>query len=326
MNIPQQLIAAYGALVPTLKAVESRVSETLLSYSRDRLLPFVARVKTIESAAEKIETGRYRSFSEIDDLVAFTLVVPTLKEDEEAISYCQNVFRISDIKLRSSAKKSPDVFRFDATRMYGFLARPQGSELDDNISIYDIKFEIQIRTAFEHAWIVATHPLTYKTDDVNWKRSRLAAQLKASTEQLDLAVLQFESLAQGIVEAPWPEFQEKQKVIKLIVQLRAENVIPIEAQPKDLSRFADNLIRLFDASKTNVNVDGALHEIEAGLRGFSADTFPMSASLLQVCIGVLCRNGTVAGPFSRYSCHITEQLVQLFPDARSLSPVFRYGA
>ena len=64
---------------------------------------------------------------------------------------------------------------------------------------------------------------------------------------------------------------------------------------------------------------------EAGLREFSSETFPRSASLLQVCMGILCKSGLLSGPLQKYSCHVTEHLAQLFPEVRALSPIFEYS-
>jgi ppGpp synthetase/RelA/SpoT-type nucleotidyltranferase len=325
VNIPQSLISLYAELTPVLKIVDERVSQTLSAYARHRLLPFISRIKTIESAAEKIETGRYRSFEEIDDLVAFTLVIPTLQHEEEAISYCRNIFAISSERKRTLAKKSSDSFRFDTTRLYGHLQKPDGIESSGGFTIYDVIFEIQIRTAFEHAWIVSTHPLTYKTNPIDWKRFRLAAQLKASAEQLDLAIGSFDVLASSIAESPWPEIQQKIRVVELIQGLVGDGIIPAEATPKDMSRFAENLISLLQASKKKSEFNSALNELDIELRKLTAATFPRSASILQVCMGLLCSRGIITGPLQRYTCHVTEQLAQLYPEVRSLSPVFDYG-
>jgi hypothetical protein len=324
VNIPQPLIKAYGELVPYLQGVERRLTDALRPYAQSNLLPLIVRVKTIESAAEKIETGRYGSFVEIDDLVACTMVIPNLAHEEAALNYCNRVFRIVEVKRRSATRKSPEVFRFDATRLYGFVSTPEGLESGASASIFNIKFEIQIRTAFEHAWIVSTHPLTYKSDRIDWRRFRLAAQIKSATEQLDLSIVQFEQLAAGINESPWPELKEKQQIVDLIERLNEDRVIPSEAGPKDMTRFAENLISMLRASKKKVKMDEALSELNTRLRGLTEDSFPRSASLLQICMGMLCQSGLLSGPLQKYSCHVTEQLVQLFPEVRALTPVFRY--
>jgi hypothetical protein len=323
VNIPQPLIKAYGELAPYLQEIERRVTNSLRPYAQSNLLPLVARIKTIESAAEKIETGRYSSFEELDDLVACTMVIPNLPLEEAALSYCSRVFRIVDVKRRSSTRKSPESFRFDTTRLYGFINMPEGLEVGSSL-IFSIKFEIQIRTAFEHAWIVSTHPLTYKSGSVDRRRSRLAAQIKSATEQLDLSIVQFEQLAAAISESPWPELKERQQVVDLIERLNSDGVIPGEAGPKDMTRFAENLTSMIRASKKKIRLEDALHELNARLRGFTEESFPRSASLLQICMGVLCQGGILSGPLQKYSCHVTEQLVQLFPEVRTLTPVFKY--
>ena len=201
---------------------------------------------------------------------------------------------------------------------------PEGFEVGTSSSIFNIKFEIQIRTAFEHAWIVSTHPLTYKSDSIDWKRFRLAAQIKSATEQLDLSIVQFEQLAAAISESPWPELKEKQQVVDLIERLNSDGVIPSEAGPKDMTRFAENLISMIRASKRKIRLEDALSELNTRLRAFTEETFPRSASLLQICMGMLCQSGILSGPLQKYSCHVTEQLVHLFPEVRALTPVFKY--
>jgi len=324
MNIPQPLIAAYGALSPHLQIVQKRITDTLRPYSEEHLLPTISRIKTIESAAEKIETRRYRPFKEIDDLVACTMVIPNLPHEESAVQYCSQVFDIMDVKRRASTQKSPELFRFDSTRLYGHIIRPDGLESGAAGTIFEITFEIQLRTAFEHAWIVSTHPLTYKADKIDWKRFRLAAQIKAAAEQLDLSIVQFEQLASAISESPWPELQQKRKVVNLVERLSREEVIPTEASPKDMTRFADNLISLIRSSKRKISAEQAISALDASLRAYTAETFPRSISLLQVCMGVLCRSGLLSGPLQRYSCHVTDSLAQLFPEVQALTPVFQY--
>jgi hypothetical protein len=170
-----------------------------------------------------------------------------------------------------------------------------------------------------------TRRLTYKTDVIDWRRFRLAAQLKASAEQLDLSILQFEQLASAISEAPWPEIQMRREIVQLIGRLGRDAIIPSEANPKDMSRFADNLVGLLKASKKKINIGHAITELEEKLRTFTAETFPRSASLLQVCMGVLCEHGLLSGPLQKYSCHITDHLVEIFPGVSELTPVFDYG-
>ena len=71
-------------------------------------------------------------------------------------------------------------------------------------SINKISFEVQIRTAFDPAWVVTTHALSYKSSVVDWKQQRLAAELKATAEKMDLLILAFQEASLKIEESRWP--------------------------------------------------------------------------------------------------------------------------
>ena len=89
------------------------------------------------------------------------------------------------------------------------LTRPtkngQGIDLNNQLNIYNITFEIQVKSAFEHAWAVSTHDLVYKSPEIDWKRLRLAAQIKANVEQLDTLILAFEQTSAIIQENHSPD-------------------------------------------------------------------------------------------------------------------------
>ena len=96
----------------------------------------------------------------------------------------------------------------DASRFYGRL-RPSAAERDPRID--GIQFEIQVQTAFEHAWVAVTHDGVYKGGVVDWRRQRLAASLKAAVEQIDLMVVGFENVVGEIALHDWeaPELRQK---------------------------------------------------------------------------------------------------------------------
>ena len=120
--------------------------------------------------------------------------------------------------------KPPDVFRFDATRCYCRIrhAEPE-PELEPRA--FEITFEIQIKTAFEHAWSVVTHDLVYKTDDISWTKRRLAAQLKAMVEQIDEALVDnFERVAGDVPGTSDPETAAMAKASTILTALRADGL------------------------------------------------------------------------------------------------------
>ncbi len=88
--------------------------------------------------------------------------------------------------------KNADSFPFDDLRLY--CARGNdGSRPPEPID--NVIFEVQVKTFLQHAWGIATHDLSYKTEDVRWGKDRIASHLKAAVEFAELSIQQAESLS-----------------------------------------------------------------------------------------------------------------------------------
>jgi hypothetical protein len=66
--------------------------------------------------------------------------------------------------------------------------------------------------AIDHAWIVTTDALSYKAPLIDWKQQRLAAELKATTEKMDLLIAAFHETSVRVQESPWPEIDAKKAI------------------------------------------------------------------------------------------------------------------
>ena len=84
---------------------------------------------------------------------------------------------------------------------------------------------------------------------VDWRRLRLAAQLKAAVEQLDSLVLAFEESVGHIESHHWPEIAARTKIVDFYTKLVEDGKIPHELAPKDWSRFAENVWNLLRATR-----------------------------------------------------------------------------
>jgi len=204
MIYPPILDRQYQQYHPLVEEAAKQVKSTMLIFCDHKGYALTSRIKTIESVAEKIETGRFKKWSELNDLFACTVIIPSLSQEQEVIKFCQDTFDVKKIVKRGQNKKSPDTFIFDSTRVYAQLRRVEDPNLDNLLSIFDILFEIQIKSAFEHAWAVSTHDLVYKSAEIDWKKLRLAAQIKATVEQLDTMIMAFEQIASTIQEHEYP--------------------------------------------------------------------------------------------------------------------------
>lgn len=330
MIIARSIEEQYVNIIELVKIVDSKVKASIVSYCENKGYLFEGRIKTLESVAEKIESGRYKNWQKIDDLYACTIVVPLLSDEDTVIDFLRSTFTKKRLLKRVSVPKSPDVFRFDSTRFVGHLKMPPGLDVVQGLSIYDIHFEVQIKSVFEYAWSKTTHALAYKSDRVDWKRLRLAAQLKATVEQLDMLILGFDNAKDLVGEGSWPSIQDKQDIQGFFARNVESGLIPSEVIPKDWSRFSDNVYRVlqglqgerpgFQYSKRLTNLTSSLEVIQTYITRFSADKFPRSISLFQVVVGTLLPlNGFNS---EDYFVAITDEVEALFPNAAGIEHKF----
>jgi ppGpp synthetase/RelA/SpoT-type nucleotidyltranferase len=330
MIIPTRLQQRFNNISPYLERTSDTVGATVSYFCSIHEFAYIYRIKTLDSLAEKIETGRFERWSDIDDLFACTIIIPNLSYEEIVIKFLKTTFCEVDLKRRGTTLKAPDVFRFDSTRFIGKLTPREG---DEKNPIFNIKFEVQIRTAFEHAWIAATHPLTYKSEKIDWKRYRLTAQLKAVVEQMDMLVMGFDQASEFISENAWPEIESKQTIIKQIKNAFLENQLREELEPKDWTRFSDNVYSMLTATneaqemrpiKRYKYVEAGLKIIINELDEFEPSQVPISISLVQLIFGILSKHKFLEPPLSGYVPIITNELLTFYPSVEIFEKSFLF--
>lgn len=321
MIIPQEIVRNYNFLKPYFIKVKEILDQTLINYSSQNHFAYSSRVKELDSLAEKIESGRYEDWNSVDDYIGAVIIVPSIKYESIILKFLESSFIKVQLKKRGSSLKSSDVFRFDATRFIGKLRQVDKIEI-----INTVNFEVQIRTAFEHAWSVTTHDLAYKSKTIDWKILRLAAQLKSSVEQLDMITLGAYDIKNSIQEHKWPETEVKLKICLYFDKMFEENIIPNELKPKDMSRFAENIFTLLKKPlsgikpfKWTTQVNKNLNSIENHLKTYSKSDFPMSLSLYQICYGILIKDGVISEDFSKnHPFHKSDIFNIVFPECTNL--------
>jgi ppGpp synthetase/RelA/SpoT-type nucleotidyltranferase len=326
MIYPSILERKYNEYYPFLEETAKQVKSILVNFCEVNGYAFSSRIKTIESLAEKIETGRFKSWSNLDDLFACTIIIPNLLHEKEVTKFCKDIFQIEKTTKRGQNPKSPDTFKFDSTRIYAKLRRSEEISNSELLNIYDITFEIQIKSAFEHAWSVSTHNLVYKNDEIDWKKLRLAAQIKANVEQLDTLILAFEQMSNIITECDDSDLKIKRNLSIEINKLFESNKIPAELRPKDMNRFCDNLCRLFPLENRKHKIAASIQAITQEIDATSNNKIPRSISLFQYFLAVLIENNIVEFPIQKYYFHVTEEFELLYPNIRTDNEsIFRYG-
>ena len=323
--IPASVLQKHKYMRPYLDTLEQHVRDVVAGYCARRGYAYAGRAKRSESLAEKIETGRFAKWSDLDDLFACTIVIPTLTDESEVLEFLKSAFTEARLRRRGSTRKDPAVFRFDTTR---FIGRLRPSDIERNPVLTATSFEVQVRTAFEHAWSVTTHALTYKADQVDWRHLRLTAQLRSAIEQLDLVVSGFEQTASFIAEQKWPRIQAYQAIQdRFLVHVQAGRV-PREVVPDSWTRFCDNLYSLILSGvarrpKDPISlVNTALDAIDAEITESGGVSFPRSISLLQFCLGSLTKRGVLTAALHGYVPLLTDELLDLFPNSGVLGDRF----
>jgi len=326
MIVPGSLKRRYDFVQPHVAEVGQRVRDVVLGFCESRGFASLWRIKSAESLAEKVETGRYSRWAEVDDLFACSIIVPSVGDEPDVLQFLEHQFVTSTVRRRGTTLKDPAIFRFDATRFIGRLQPRSGLAGD----LHQISFEVQVRTAFEHAWAVATHPLVYKGRVVDWRNARLAAQMKALVEQLDQLVAKPTQAVEAISLQSWPDVAARDEIVRGFLQFESEGLLPPECLPASWVRFSENLLGFLKAAA----VRGARKPEPAGLvrahlplvrrelEESKSEGYPLSLSLMQFCIGSYTKHHGVPQRLDRYHPFVTDEVRNFFPLVAKLPEVF----
>ncbi len=325
MVIANIIERAHSQSIEHIKFLRTRVNDVLRPYCEKENFPYISRIKSLESISDKVETGRYKSWNDLDDLFAATIIIPNLNKESEVIKFLKINFDMTNIKKRGSTLKSPETFSFNSTRFIGKLK--QTYAIDPQL--LKLNFEVQIKTAFEYAWAIATHSFTYKTNKIEWNKLRLSAQLMASVEQLDMLINGSEDVCKHITKHKWAQIEYKTKILNFFTDLVKKKMIPEESIPSNLNRFSDNILNLlgYDYNNPKYNskpIDEMLSKIEEKINSCNNESiFPRSISLFQFILGVTLTNEIFNANSDKYTLLITDDLEKIFPEIKKISKKFK---
>lgn len=242
MKISSSIRSHYDEQVPVYQSIEQAV-KLLFPASLSDVWHFEGRIKSLESYAQKLETGQVEP-SALEDFYACTLVVPTLDDLAEAEALISSKFLIQRRKPSTStvAQGGPFEFPFDHIRVYAKLRVPLGM---DSGPVFEREFEIQVKTFLQHAWSIATHDLTYKATEVSWGTERVAAQVKAMLEAAEVSIVQAKDLA-GSSNVLLSRVDPKTTDLIHAVDALRTNFSSVDL-PADVKRLASNSLALLHA-------------------------------------------------------------------------------
>lgn len=265
MKIVKSIQELYNKEIEFYKILKLK-ADTLIISQKDERWHYESRIKKIESFSMKIETGRFNQNQIFEDYFAATIVVKNLNEIKSAEKLLKRNFTIHERRPTSTnfTHKDSFSFPFDDLRLYLSLKDNQTGEFAQHI--YNLKFEVQIKTFLQHAWTIATHDLIYKSDKINWAKERVAYQVKAALEQAEVTISGIEELSK------LTELAKENKEVKKVNQLISTilNHWKKEDLPIDRRRLAQNILGFIDAIGISIQeLDEILKSETAAKKGTS---------------------------------------------------------
>lgn len=203
------------------------------------------------------------------------------------LEFLDGAFVSEAIKGRGVAQKPAEVFRFDAPRFIGRLGDQQA--LGRLPGVDEILFEVQVLTALEYAWQVATHDQVFKGERVDWRRERLAAELKATVEQADTLIASFDAAASAIAASPFPATERRALVVGFCLEQIEVGTIAEHLAPTSWVRFGDNVVNLvsgYARQEQDAELRLVLNEVE---RLTTEEPPPLAGSLFQLFVAAVFR-------------------------------------
>ena len=229
------------------KQIQNFFSNLVVPKLREQGWVVEHRLKTVESVAEKIETGRFDKWSRIDDIFAATVVVPDPGEEERALVVLKGLLGkpIEERKRETTGFGGSSSFGFSSPRYIFSAPEEWRSKLAD--SRKHLNFEVQIPTILEWAWLKLTHDFAYKGAEFDSSAFRTASMIKANFEQVEwLLSLQKDSSSELGYKRSKRELA-KEYVVEQTERLFSDGLLKDVQRPLSMNRFADNIYALVES-------------------------------------------------------------------------------
>ncbi|HEY0638433.1 MAG TPA: hypothetical protein VGD67_12365 [Pseudonocardiaceae bacterium] len=176
---------AYESLA---RKLEDLIQELLKDAGID-VIQVESRAKTVESFEGKLRRKSYADpLAEMTDLVGLRVITYYIEDVDEVEKILRAEFTVDEENsLDKAAQMDPDRFGY-LSRHFVVQLGASRSGLAEWRQYRDIKAEVQVRTALQHAWAAVNHKLEYKSSDevpAQLRRglSRLSALFELADEQ-----------------------------------------------------------------------------------------------------------------------------------------------
>jgi ppGpp synthetase/RelA/SpoT-type nucleotidyltranferase len=202
-----ELMEQFGRLQPTLQKLRRSVLERLeqaLARQDIEIAGIESRIKTEKSLAGKLELKgtKYRTITDITDLVGMRVITFYTDDVDKVAAIAQHSFSID-------WDKSVDKRQLLKTNSFGYNSLHYICRITDDEELASVAFELQIRTALQHAWSSIEHDIGYKNvvklpEELRRQFGRLAGTLELVDDEfsrLRTVMTDYRRKMQALVES-----------------------------------------------------------------------------------------------------------------------------
>lgn len=239
MRVPGSFTLAYREQEATAQRLQYLAGRRLRGVCGDNKWLFDDRIKKEESAFAKLQLSSFKRISDVHDFYAAVVVVPTPAELSAAVATLKATFPTTKVVRRTVG--DPRTFSYDDIHVLVTLGKTAPAE---PAAVKDRLFEVQVRTGLQFAWWRATHDTIYKGGEKSWRLSRIASQVRASLELLDMVLSDLRKAARLRAEQKASEDKAFAAVAKSLERW------PPARRPSDVLRFFNAIAELAKAADT----------------------------------------------------------------------------
>jgi len=182
--IKEMIIAKLPVYFRAMKKVELELSNFITDEEKNskKIIEICSRVKTIESIQEKVyrkSICQFDVFERFDDIAGVRCTCEFLSDVYDVLEYIQKnpLFHVCSVE---------DKILYPSREGYRGIHVIVTTDVFYHGSVYEnVKVEMQLRTAFQNAWSMKTHQLTYKQESISDEMTKAMREMSDALKAAD---------------------------------------------------------------------------------------------------------------------------------------------
>src|SRR5260370_2134976 len=227
----------YQAIIPLAARFADALNEQLSQLLENKRISLSfriqQRVKTWASVAEKIKrlSLSLSTINDLNDLVGLRLVLPFIRDIDTVCQLISSNFKVVE---QYDTQKRLREDQFGYASVHFIIQLPESWLIVPKLNcMRGLRAEVQVRTAGQHLWAVASHILQYKhekavPESIRRAIHRLSAVLETVDQGFEAVLKQKEAEEQTITEKSQEEVMKDPETIKAEALGRLIKALPEE--------------------------------------------------------------------------------------------------